>query len=47
MDNNLEIKLNNLSLQENVIAINNEDGEKWGLPLKELYRLGLSFYRGK
>lgn len=23
-----------------------EDGEKWGLPLNELYRLGLKFFKG-
>lgn len=23
------------------------DGDKWGLPLKDLYRLGLGFFKGK
>lgn len=23
------------------------DGDKWGIPLKDLYRLGLGFFKGK
>lgn len=48
----------NMKNNDGVIAVNEtkkilsesrlEDGdEKWGLPLKDLYRYGLKFYKGK
>ena len=45
---NLETQLEKIVL--NNVTINNDvdgDGDKWGLPLKDLYRLGLSFFKGK
>lgn len=39
----LESNLSNLSIGSQ----NDENDEKWGWPLRELYRQGLSFYKGK
>lgn len=38
--NNIELRLNEMSLKEHTTA------EKWGLQLKDLYQLALSFYKG-
>jgi len=46
--NSLESRLNSLILAENKVSENNlDEGNKWGIQLKELYRHGLSFYKGK
>lgn len=34
---NLEQRINDINLVDN----------KWGMPLKDLYRLGLNFYKGE
>lgn len=39
---NLESRLNEISIDNQNIAVDN----KWGMPLKDLYRLGLNFYKG-
>lgn len=38
--NNIELRLNEMSLKDN------QSGDKWGMELKDLYRLALSFYKG-
>lgn len=53
----LENKLNNICLennnnssnsqQENCLNNTKKSEEKWGMELKELYRLALNFYKGK
>lgn len=49
---NLESRLekivtNNEQSQTSTITTTEDGGDKWGLPLKDLYRLGLSFFKGK
>lgn len=39
---NVESNLNNLQINSR----SEENDEKWGWPLRELYRQGLSFYKG-
>lgn len=43
---NLESRLEKIAIND-ITLINGSDGDKWGLPLKDLYRLGLSFFKGK
>lgn len=43
---NLEARLEKVAIKD-IPTINGDDGDKWGLPLKDLYRLGLSFFKGK
>lgn len=38
--NNIELRLNEMSLKDN------QAGEKWGMELKDLYRLAIGFYKG-
>lgn len=42
---NLDNRLENITLISN--ESQNSDGDKWGLPLKELYRLAMTFYKGE
>lgn len=41
---NLDNRLQNITLNAN--ESQNNDGDKWGMPLKDLYRLGMTFYKG-
>lgn len=40
---NLEQRINEINMNTSNNGIDN----KWGMPLKDLYRLGLNFYKGK
>lgn len=42
---NLDNRLQNIALNAN--EQQNNDGDKWGMPLKELYRLAMTFYKGE
>ncbi|KAG4074446.1 hypothetical protein HA402_014398 [Bradysia odoriphaga] len=42
---NLDDRLQNIALHAN--EPQNNDGDKWGMPLKELYRLAMTFYKDK
>lgn len=42
---NLDNRLQQITLNTN--EPQNNDGDKWGMPLKDLYRLAMTFYKGK
>lgn len=39
----LESRLSEINIENQNVTADN----KWGMPLKDLYRLGLSFYKGR
>lgn len=41
----LESRLSEISIAD--VSIGPTEDTKWGWPLKDLYRLGLSFYKGE